>query len=230
MTPAIVLSSTSIISFIAIAVPVGLLIVAACYISRLRKESDHLKKQDTRQGADNQVADDAASRPMSFPAHVHERQVAPPAAPQTVIITQRDVENMTGDFIKGKYILIADDQEMNLLLLDKILTRWQCRFDKAADGVVAYELFLANQYDLVLLDLQMPRMTGIEVIKKIRADKDPQKALIPVLALTSDVTMPGNEAFLLAGFNAYLLKPFREKDIYYSVIKHLLPVNVSVKL
>ncbi|UPK69407.1 response regulator [Chitinophaga filiformis] len=130
--------------------------------------------------------------------------------------------------MKDRYILVADDQEMNLALMAKILTRWQCRFDKAPDGVAAYELFVCNNYDMVLLDLQMPRMTGVEVVKRIREDKEPAKAQIPVLALTADTTMPGNQAFIDAGFDDYLLKPFREKEIYNVMIRHLRPVHVNV--
>lgn len=150
--------------------------------------------------------------------------------PQTLIITQKEIEQMaTGQFMKGRYILVADDQEMNLALMEKILTRWQCRFDKAPDGMAAYELFVNNNYDMVLLDLQMPRMTGLEVVRRIRGDKEPQKAHIPVLALTADTTMPSNREFIEAGFDDYLLKPFREKDIYNVIIRHLRPENVFVK-
>jgi|GEM_PF-2293060 len=149
--------------------------------------------------------------------------------PQTVIITQKEVEQLTGQFMKGRYLLVADDQEMNLALMDKILTRWQCRFDKAADGAVAYDLFVNNNYDMVLLDLQMPRMTGLEVVKRIREDKEPLKAHIPVLALTADTTMPGNQEFIDAGFDDYLLKPFREREIYNVIIRHLRSENSLVK-
>jgi CheY-like chemotaxis protein/nitrogen-specific signal transduction histidine kinase len=142
-------------------------------------------------------------------------------SPQTVLITHREVEQMTGHFLEGRYVLVADDQEMNLILIEKILTRWKCRFDKAPDGAVAYELFNSNNYDMVLLDLQMPRMSGIEVVKRIRLDKDPIKANIPVLALTADTTLPDNDAFLEVGFDDYLLKPFKERDIYNVMIRHL---------
>ncbi len=145
--------------------------------------------------------------------------------PQTIIVTQQEVEQMTGHCMNGRYVLVADDQEMNLALMEKILTRWQCRFDKASDGVAAYELFISNNYDIVLLDLQMPCMTGIEVVKKIRGDKELQKAQVPVLALTADTTMPGNQEFIDAGFNDYLLKPFREKDIYDVIVRHLRPLT-----
>lgn len=160
-----------------------------------------------------------------FTCHISYR-VLP--LPQATIITQKDAEHMTGHFMKGRYILVADDQEMNLALMEKILTRWQCRFDKAADGATAYELFSNNNYDMVLLDLQMPRMTGIEVVKRIRKDNEPLKANIPVLALTADTTMPVNQEFIDAGFDDYLLKPFREREIYNVIIRHLRPQDTFI--
>lgn len=147
-------------------------------------------------------------------------------APQTMVITQREVEHMKEHFMEGCYVLVADDQDMNLLLMDKILTRWRCRFDKASDGLTAYKLFCENTYDMVLLDLQMPGMTGVEVVDKIRHCGEPLKANVPVLALTADTTFVIDEKFREAGFDDCLLKPFREKDIYNTILKYLRPVKV----
>jgi len=141
--------------------------------------------------------------------------------PQTTLITHREIEQMNAGFMEGRYVLVADDQEMNLVLLEKILTRWKCKFDTAPDGKEAYDLFCAKNYDMVLLDLQMPIMSGIEVVRRIREDKDAVRANIPVLALTADTTLPDNDAFLEVGFDDYLLKPFRERDIYNVIVKHL---------
>ncbi len=133
-----------------------------------------------------------------------------------------------GSNMEGLNVLVADDQEMNLLLLKMLLTRWKCTFDLAVDGKKAFDLFEANRYDLVLLDLQMPYMSGIDVMEKIRASHDPQKAQVPVLALTADITREDEELFRKAGFNDWVLKPFREKDIYTVIIKHLNPTSSKV--
>lgn len=146
-------------------------------------------------------------------------ELATPA--QTVIITQHDIEQMTGNQLEGLYVLIADDQEMNLLLLKIMLTRWKCRFDMARDGAIAYELYQTNNYDLILLDLQMPEMSGLEVVQHIRADKDTQKAKVPIVVLTADIDRQDEETFRKAGFNDWLLKPFKERDIYKSILKQL---------
>lgn len=147
---------------------------------------------------------------------------------QTTVITRRELENMTGNFMEGRNILVADDQEMNLLLLTRILSRWKCNFDKAADGIKAYELFSLHDYDMVLLDVQMPGMTGVEVVGKIRAHADETKSKVPVLAITSDITLKENSRYRDLGFNDCMLKPFRERDIYNTIIRHLPPAEVKV--
>lgn len=128
---------------------------------------------------------------------------------------------MVGAHMEGRYVLIADDQEMNLLLLKLILTRWKCRFDMATDGQAALELFQQYNYDLVLLDLHMPGLNGIEVMEHIRKDNDPGKAGVVTLALTANISADDEAAFIKAGFNGWLLKPFREKDIYKVIMEHL---------
>lgn len=147
---------------------------------------------------------------------------------KTLIISRRELEDMTGSFMEGRNILVADDQEMNLVLLSRILSRWKCNFDKATDGIAAYNLFLHHDYDMVLLDVQMPGMTGLEVVRKIREDRDAIKAAVPVLAITSDITMTENDRYRELGFDDCMLKPFKERDIYNTIIRHLPPAGVKV--
>jgi CheY-like chemotaxis protein/anti-sigma regulatory factor (Ser/Thr protein kinase) len=147
---------------------------------------------------------------------------------KTLVISRRELEDMTGRFMEGRNILVADDQEMNLVLLSRILSRWKCNFDQATDGIAAYNLFLHHDYDLVLLDVQMPGMTGLEVVSKIREDHDAMKAGVPVLAITSDITMTENNRYRDLGFDDCMLKPFKERDIYNTIIRHLPPAGVKV--
>lgn len=144
------------------------------------------------------------------------------SAPLTVVVT-RNESDKPGTLMEGKYVLVADDQEMNLLLMKMILTRWKCRFDMAVDGAMAVALFEQNHYDLVMLDLHMPKLSGIDVVEQIRRDKNPDKAKIPVLALTANISQQDIEDFRKAGFDAWVLKPFREKDIYKVIVDHLPP-------
>ncbi|WP_298731796.1 ATP-binding protein [uncultured Chitinophaga sp.] len=160
-----------------------------------------------------------------FSGHIPYELAHPP---QTMIVTRQDIEQLNSNQLEGLYVLIADDQEMNLLLLKMMLTRWKCRFDMAKDGATAYEMFKTNNYDLVLLDLQMPQLSGLDVIHRIRTDINPRKAAVPVIVLTADITRQDEENFRKAGFNDWLLKPFREKDIYKMIVGHIS--NESLKV
>nr|WP_295870892.1 ATP-binding protein [uncultured Chitinophaga sp.] len=136
-------------------------------------------------------------------------------------VTVVETEQPVGAFMEGRYVLVAEDQEMNLLLLKMMLTRWKCRFDMARDGEVALRLLEQHRYDLVLLDLHMPKFSGLEVVERIRKDADPQKAGVVVLALTADITEQDVRDFRRAGFNDWLMKPFKEMDIYRVIRKNL---------
>ncbi|PSL44202.1 signal transduction histidine kinase [Chitinophaga niastensis] len=176
-------------------------------------------------GGDIHLASEV-NKGTTFTCHIPYEVVS---APLMMVITQKDIQEMTGAFMEGRYVLIADDQEMNLLLLKLMLTRWKCRFDMATDGAMAMELFEQNHYDLALLDVHMPKMTGIEVMERIRKDKDPLKANLVVLALTANITQEDMEEFRRVGFNDWLVKPFREKDIY-GIIRKNLPLEEDDKI
>ncbi|WP_343746693.1 ATP-binding protein [Chitinophaga sp.] len=136
-------------------------------------------------------------------------------------VTTAETEQPVGAFMEGRYVLVAEDQEMNLLLMKMMLTRWKCRFDMARDGETAVRMLSQQRYDLVLLDLHMPKLSGLEVVERIRKDADPQKAAVVVLALTADITEQDVRDFKRAGFNDWLMKPFREMDIYRVIRRNL---------
>ncbi|RAJ73917.1 phospho-acceptor domain-containing protein [Chitinophaga dinghuensis] len=173
------------------------------------------KRLVTMQGGDISVSSEE-DKGTTFVFRVPYERVE---VPLMVSNNMKDVSEATGATMEGRYVLAADDQEMNLLLLKMILTRWKCRFDMATNGVSALELFRQYRYDLVLLDLQMPEMSGLEVIEAIRKDSDPEKAAVKVFALTGNINPEDEIRFKKAGFNGWLLKPFREKDIYKVIIE-----------
>lgn len=193
-------------------------------LSHTPLEKDQRELLHTIEDAADNLMDILKSTPC-----MEDHHIVSTSPTQTVIITQREVNHMSSGFLKGKHVLVADDQEMNLLLVTRILTRWQCKFDKALNGLEAWDLFCSNAYDLVLLDIQMPHMTGLEVVRRIRREHDPLKSAVPVLAITSDISISADDKFKEAGFNDCLLKPFKERDMYNTIIKHLPPVNIEAK-
>jgi len=104
-----------------------------------------------------------------------------------------------------KKILIADDKATSRELLRTVLERQGYEVMEAADGEEALQKALAEQPDLILLDLQMPRRTGYEVLGELR--KDARHAALPIIALTASAMQGDRERALAAGFTAYLAKP-----------------------
>jgi CheY-like chemotaxis protein len=108
-------------------------------------------------------------------------------------------------------ILIADDNEMNLLALEDYLTNAGYALSFADDGEQALQRAQEVKPDLILMDTQMPKMSGVEVTRRLRSD--PRFVATPILALTARA-MPGDrELCLEAGANDYISKPFLLKDL-----------------
>jgi len=104
-----------------------------------------------------------------------------------------------------KKILIADDKATSRELLRTVLERQGYNVMEAADGEEALQKALAELPELILLDLQMPRRTGYEVLGELR--KDPRHAALPIIALTASAMQGDRERALAAGFTGYLAKP-----------------------
>ncbi|HYV92815.1 MAG TPA: ATP-binding protein [Chitinophagales bacterium] len=122
----------------------------------------------------------------------------------------------------NKCALIVDDEEMNVTLCKIILESWGLKTDTAHGGKEALEKIQNNDYDLVLLDLQMPEMSGIDVAHHVRSLADPRKQRVPLIALTANVYSHQQKNFSEAGFSDVLVKPFKERELFERVKKFLL--------
>jgi adenylate cyclase len=103
-------------------------------------------------------------------------------------------------------ILIVDDEPFNLDLLEQELAEYEYLIERAGDGVEALEKTESFKPDLILLDYMMPRMNGLEVVKRLRAN--PEQQGIPVILLTAKATLEDKVAGLDAGADDYVTKPF----------------------
>lgn len=112
-----------------------------------------------------------------------------------------------------KRILIVDDNKMNILLAETLISKHEMITDIAYDGKEAFELFEKNKYDLVLTDIQMPMMNGLELSKAIRSSTDYTKKNIPILGVTANVLSENRELYLDSGMNDLVLKPFSENEL-----------------
>jgi CheY-like chemotaxis protein len=123
-------------------------------------------------------------------------------------------------------ILAVDDDEDNLLLLAYALEPLGCSLLTAVDGRSALSLARSYQPDLMLLDVLMPYMNGVEVVSQLR--EDPKIKTIPVIAVTALAIAEDRERLLQVGFNDYISKPYMLEDIEATVRRYLrLPVTIS---
>ncbi len=111
-------------------------------------------------------------------------------------------------------ILIADDLESNQLLIMKILADYgKCYLDIVSNGDQVIERLHQNNYDLILMDLKMPKMDGYDTTRFIRQSEVEDIKNIPIIALTANVSPLEKEICLGIGMNDYISKPFDEKNL-----------------
>ena len=121
----------------------------------------------------------------------------------------------------ARRILIADDKASSRELVRTILENFGYEVQEAEDGIKALEAIRSSLPDLVLLDLQMPGLTGHEVLTLLRADE--QFANLPVVALTASAMAGDREKALSAGFTSYLAKPVTLSTLRTEVSRLLQP-------
>jgi len=123
-------------------------------------------------------------------------------------------------YIQGKRILIVDDQEFNRELVETILRKTGAEPTTCSNGLDAVERLKSNPADLVLMDIQMPGLSGLDATKQIRAH-DGTNQEIPIIALTAGSSDKEKEAIRAAGMNDVLLKPFSQADLMQMLGKYL---------
>lgn len=118
--------------------------------------------------------------------------------------------------LRGARILIAEDVATNQTMMRAMLEPTGAHIDIAVDGAQAVARHLAQPYDLVLMDIQMPRMDGLEATRAIRA----KGAAVPIIALTAHAKPADRARYLAAGLDGYLAKPLRMAELYATVARY----------
>jgi two-component system, cell cycle response regulator DivK len=120
--------------------------------------------------------------------------------------------------VAGELILVVEDNEKNMKLFRDILGATGYRTLEATSGERAVELARSQEPDLVLMDIQLPGIDGVEALARIRGDE--RTAQVPVLALTAQAMEGDHERFLSAGFDAYVSKPVDIAELVATVRRH----------
>ena len=116
-------------------------------------------------------------------------------------------------------ILVADDSGPNRAVAQRLLEKKGHHVVPVADGILATEAALAQEFDLILMDVQMPKMDGFEATRRIRAHQSATGRHTPIVALTAQAMQGDRERCLEAGMDDYLPKPFRAEELYSTVTR-----------
>jgi len=117
--------------------------------------------------------------------------------------------------IKNIRVLVAEDIPLNQLLMKTILDEFGFERDIAGNGIIAIEKLKVKTFDIILMDLQMPEMTGFEATEYIRKEMNSD---VPIIALTADVTTVDLDKCRAVGMNDYIAKPVDERLLYSKII------------
>ncbi|MCI5055729.1 MAG: ATP-binding protein [Flavobacteriales bacterium] len=123
--------------------------------------------------------------------------------------------------LNGIKALCVDDYELNRLLATTIMEKWGIDVDVAANGAVAVEKVREGDYDIVLMDMQMPIMDGLEATRNIRSFKT-AKSDIPIIALTANAMKGDDKKCIDAGMNDYVSKPFKPEELYSKIVSYIV--------
>lgn len=113
-------------------------------------------------------------------------------------------------------LLVADDNDVNLFLVESIITRFKGKCQTAKDGVEVLEILKEKQFDGILLDIQMPKMDGMETLKEIRKLSG-EISKIPVIAVSAFASEEEKTKILELGAQKYLSKPYFPKDLHEAI-------------
>lgn len=126
--------------------------------------------------------------------------------------------------LRGTRILLTEDNDLNAEIATELLQEEGCTVDRAKDGVECVDMLekAANgTYQLILMDIQMPVMNGYDAAKKIRRMDDPQKANIPIIAMTANAFTEDRQVALEAGMNDHIAKPINMNVLVPTLRKYL---------
>lgn len=145
-------------------------------------------------------------------------------ASEDEIQAKREVNPSDQKCLRGTRILLTEDNDLNAEIATELLQEEGCTVDRAKDGVECVDMLEKSAngtYQLILMDVQMPVMNGYDATKKIRRMDDPQKANIPIVAMTANAFSEDRQVALDAGMNDHIAKPINMSVLVPTLRKYL---------
>jgi two-component system cell cycle response regulator DivK len=124
--------------------------------------------------------------------------------------------------MSGKTVLYVEDNEYNLKMVRQLLAHTSYRLIEATDGEMGVVTALKEMPDLILMDIQLPKLSGLDATRRLRAD--PQTADVPIIVITSFALSGDDQKAKDAGASAYLSKPYSPRELL-QMIRKLAPEN-----
>jgi len=119
--------------------------------------------------------------------------------------------------LKGVKLLIVEDNQINVILAKQYMKLWDIECDVAENGLLAYQLVQTNDYDMVLMDLQMPEMDGYQTTVQIRKLPGNRFKNLPIIALTASAMLDIKDQAFVVGMNDYISKPFNPDELHRKI-------------
>jgi len=142
---------------------------------------------------------------------------------------QHVIERRKAVLDKEFVVLVAEDNKINMKMVVDMLTRKGCTVIKAENGLIANEKYITKEIDLILMDMQMPVMNGLEATRKIREFEKSTLNHIPIVALTANAMAEDRHKTQEAGMDDFLAKPIQFKELYTVIDKYVEVKELSTK-
>lgn len=114
-------------------------------------------------------------------------------------------------------VLVVEDNKVNLYITESMLQAWGITVDIAMNGEDAVRLAEENSYDLILMDIQMPVLDGLEATRQIRRLRNSARSSVPVIAVTANTSRTAHKRLIMEGMNDCLVKPFKEEQLFRKI-------------
>ncbi|HAK00080.1 MAG TPA: hypothetical protein DCM62_08650 [Bacteroidales bacterium] len=144
--------------------------------------------------------------------------------------TKIEIKTILEKDLKGMKVLLVEDDTMSRFVMSKFLTKWNAQFVEAENGKKAIDLLSRELFDIVLMDLHMPEIGGLEASRLIRiGDANSLDPEVPIIALTADLSSDLRDRITSAGMNDLILKPFDPEVLYGKILSATIMYKQSSK-